>query len=214
MLRCMPDRCHQPFAAHGADRATKEVEGEPDGDTRDAGYLRLLPADALGDPGAGGRPRTAGRCSRGSAEDLARLRCASPAMLSACDGGRRMLSLRRLPAMDASITEHELPAASSGDRPRCAGARDRASDEPAQNGISRRPGHRSFVLWATETVPADPSASDPANVAPSPSGALPRAPSSASWSTAPASHPPDTKPTPLIMASCSPARSTSCSMIR
>ena len=38
-----------------------------------------------------------------------------------------------------------------------------ASDEPAQNGISRRPGHRSFVLWATETVPADPSAPDPAN---------------------------------------------------
>jgi quercetin dioxygenase-like cupin family protein len=29
------------------------------------------------------------------------------------------------------------------------------SDHLADNGISRRPGHRSFVLWATDQVPAD-----------------------------------------------------------
>lgn len=34
------------------------------------------------------------------------------------------------------------------------------TDEPATNGISRRPGHRSWLVWSTDTVPADNAATD------------------------------------------------------
>ena len=35
------------------------------------------------------------------------------------------------------------------------------SDELVDNGVSRRPGHRSFVLWTTDKVPAEASAEAP-----------------------------------------------------
>jgi len=40
-----------------------------------------------------------------------------------------------------------------------------ASDEPIAGAIARRPGHRSAVLWSTETVPADNAATGDAAAA-------------------------------------------------
>ncbi len=34
------------------------------------------------------------------------------------------------------------------------------SDQVVENGISRRPGHRSFLLWTTEQVPAETDGDD------------------------------------------------------